>query len=128
MIILGENFKQFLENHKLGGGETLLQMENKKNLEIILDHWADYHNVEISSDFLHEKINSFLNETYHDTDTYLLYSFMLLKFMEYLLEFDGPWKKDVGDALTYLSLAVKTDSKQEAVLCMKHVLGDDFPE
>lgn len=115
---------------------------NLVNLIKITKHWKYLKNVDISSFYIELKACEFIRKTYHDTDSFLLYGFMIMKFYEFLLnaedvEIPGTgrvlkagdaWIEDCKSTFELLHDGVTSDDKEESIRCFREVFGDKFPE
>lgn len=126
---LSKNYEEFLKTLPLEGIDFKEDvLNNEVNLVGMTLQWSKHAGVELDLEFVSRKAHEFLDETYHDTDSYLLYTFMFLRFLEYLNEFDVSWADEANVSIEYLNEAVVCSSKEDSVMYLKKVFGDDFPD
>lgn len=123
---LSKNYEIFVKNINIDVKTLTHPVE--QDLFRMFYRWTQCCGVEIEPEFGEKRVHEFISQTYHDTDTYILYGFMLMKFFEYLLEFEIPWRNEAETAFKNLENAVLSDSKEDSIKYLRKVLGPDFPQ
>ena len=138
-VILGRGDEIRLNNRWVQN-ETALEIErineseaegrnNTRDLIKIIKHWRDLHDVDMSSYFIEREAVDYMTTTTHDSDSYFLYGFMIMKFFEKLIGEPCPsWISDVKMAYELTEKGVKLDKKEDSIRCFREVFGEEFPE
>ncbi len=138
-FILGRGDEIYLSD-KWVKNETLMEIKridesesegrhNTRDLIKIIKHWRDFHSVDMDSYFIENEAVRFFSKTYHDTDSYLLYGFMIMSFFKYIATYsDESWIDDVEDAYEITEKGVKLDKQEDSIACFREVFGESFPE
>ena len=103
--------------------------DNFLNIIKMVKHWKKLHGVRISPYLIEKTAYDYITGTYHDTDSYLLYNFMLMKYFEELLDIaNDNWVFEVGEAYRLCEKAVLFNEKEKSIECLRKLFGDAFPE
>lgn len=102
---------------------------NTRDLIKIIKHWRDLHNVDMESYFIENEVVDFMGKTTHNSDSYFLYGFMIMRFFERLIESPcESWISDVKIAYELTEKGMKTNKEEESIRFFREVFGESFPE
>lgn len=102
---------------------------NTRNLIRIIKHWRDLHNVDMTSYFIENEVVDFMAKSYHNSDSYFLYGFMIMGFFEKLIKKPcESWISDVKIAYELTQKGVMLDKEEDSIRCFREVFGESFPE
>lgn len=105
------------------------ERHNTHDLIKIIKHWRNIHNIDMDSYFIEREAVKFITDTYHDSDGYLLYGFLIMKFFENLCQHDeASWIEDVKIAYELCQKAIYIENKDVSIKCFRQVFGEEFPE